>query len=410
MIVIERSLILEIDLNNYEKLLTEIKTCIQKSREEIINFVNNRKVVLYWQLGKLISEDLQKNQSTKYGEKLFLKLEADIGLPKRLLYKIQTFYKAYPEMPTDNNINWTHYEVISSIPDEEKRKYLENLTSENGLSVRELEGEVKKLKASVDDYANNFEDGAENVAETGVAVQELVPSRGRLWTYRLERFEKVGKVLVDCGFNTYWTIQETENHPQPLLLKEGSQREGVFGVEKNEGKYFFTKLDVKRKDTNTYKAFVERVVDGDTLVVLLNLGFGLFHKEILRLKGINAPSIDTPEGQASAKALTEILKDIDVVVVKTIKTDIFGRYVADVFFSPLTRSLSGAEGSGSIGKNEEGFGYAQPPELQLQNIADNGEYLNKILLDRGFAKRLEMGKDYESKYFIGTDEEQKNGF
>lgn len=49
---------------------------------------------------------------------------------------------------------------------------------------------------------------------------------------------------------------------------------------------------------------VVKVTDGDTIHVVADLGFKIHTTQIIRLKGVNCPEINTPEGQA-AKAFTE---------------------------------------------------------------------------------------------------------
>ncbi len=110
---------------------------------------------------------------------------------------------------------------------------------------------------------------------------------------------------------------------------------------------------------NIYKAELERVIDGDTLHVILDLGFKLTHREILRLRGINAPELSSAAGKKSAKALEKILKDVPFLIVKTTATDVYGRYVCDVYLGEKNRDP--------------------------QEIADSGEYLNQLLLDQGVA-------------------------
>ncbi len=102
---------------------------------------------------------------------------------------------------------------------------------------------------------------------------------------------------------------------------------------------------------------MDRVVDGDTIHVTLDLGFKIRHTEILRLAKINAAEAGTAAGKRVTAALVEILKDAPFLIVKTNKTDIYGRYVADVFFGE---------------KNE----------TDLQKVADSGLYLNQLLLDQ----------------------------
>ena len=57
-------------------------------------------------------------------------------------------------------------------------------------------------------------------------------------------------------------------------------------------------------------------------------------------------------------------KFLQFLVVKTNKTDIYGRYIADVFFDE---------------KKEE---------KNLQKIADGGTYLNQLLLDLGLVVKF----------------------
>ena len=63
-----------------------------------------------------------------------------------------------------------------------------------------------------------------------------------------------------------------------------------------------------------YKATVKRVVDGDTVDVLIDLGFGISYAQRVRLYGINAPETRTRDkvekkaGLAAKAYLKEILK------------------------------------------------------------------------------------------------------
>lgn len=82
---------------------------------------------------------------------------------------------------------------------------------------------------------------------------------------------------------------------------------------------------------------VLKVLDGDTVELEIDLGFGDFHREAFRIQGIDAPEIrgKTKEAGLAAKAaLTEFLGDGSMVSVETIKApskDKYGRYLADPF-------------------------------------------------------------------------------
>ena len=80
-----------------------------------------------------------------------------------------------------------------------------------------------------------------------------------------------------------------------------------------------------------YRATILRVVDGDTLDVSIDLGFNIFHKLRIRLKGVDCPELRTEEGKA-AKAFVETWLEGLPVTIVTYKDEQekYGRYLAKV--------------------------------------------------------------------------------
>lgn len=120
-----------------------------------------------------------------------------------------------------------------------------------------------------------------------------------------------------------------------------------------------------------YKAVVEKAVDGDTLLARIDLGFEVWISQRVRFRGINTAELvkhgvkttETPDRAARAKTFVEDrLKDIEFIVIKTYKTDMYGRYVADVFYHP------------TIKKKEE--------------VYQKGFFLNADLLGAGLADSM----------------------
>lgn len=83
----------------------------------------------------------------------------------------------------------------------------------------------------------------------------------------------------------------------------------------------------------TYDATVIRVIDGDTLDVLIDVGFRMSATMPLRLAHIDAPERFTAPGKDATAFVTVQLASVkNAVVVRTYKpTDKYGRYLADVF-------------------------------------------------------------------------------
>lgn len=75
----------------------------------------------------------------------------------------------------------------------------------------------------------------------------------------------------------------------------------------------------------TVPATVKRVVDGDTVDLLLDLGWHITYESRCRVSGINAPEMNTAEGRA-AKTYADSLLGVNAEVIFTSKSlDKYGR-------------------------------------------------------------------------------------
>lgn len=89
--------------------------------------------------------------------------------------------------------------------------------------------------------------------------------------------------------------------------------------------------------TYVYKALVERVIDGDTLLLRVDLGFTVWKEQRMRLEGIDCLALDEPGGRKAFEYVRDQMAKVEFVMVKTNKIDIYGRYVAHVFYSLKTQ-------------------------------------------------------------------------
>ena len=90
----------------------------------------------------------------------------------------------------------------------------------------------------------------------------------------------------------------------------------------------------------TYKAKVEKVVDGDTLDLLVDLGFRIHHNVRVRLLGVDCPETRKAsdfekskglEAKEFTKAYVEkAMTDHGYIIVSTESTDKYGRWLSQV--------------------------------------------------------------------------------
>jgi endonuclease YncB( thermonuclease family) len=111
-----------------------------------------------------------------------------------------------------------------------------------------------------------------------------------------------------------------------------------------------------------YRVEPQRVIDGDTLDVELDLGFDVLRRHRLRLAHVDAPEKGSAEATATTRYVIERLAASTFVVMETVRVDLHGRYVAHVFYST---------------RDDE-----TPSKAQVYR---RGHYLNQELITRGLA-------------------------
>lgn len=151
-------------------------------------------------------------------------------------------------------------------------------------------------------------------------------------------------------------------------LRKAIQKDYFEAVQKDPDSNVVAQIKRDPSPLYVYKAVVENVVDGDTLLTRIDLGFAVWVEQRIRFRGINTaelthngvPIANAEERAVKAKEfVADKLKDIPFVVIKTYKTDMYGRFVADVFYHP------------TLTKKED--------------VATKGFFLNEQLLQAGLA-------------------------
>ena len=91
-----------------------------------------------------------------------------------------------------------------------------------------------------------------------------------------------------------------------------------------------------------YDAKLVRVIDGDTIEVIIDLGFSIFHKVKLRLLDIDTPEIFHPLNEAEKIRGLEArdfvkykLESAKKLTVRTRKTGKYGRWLAYVYIDDI---------------------------------------------------------------------------
>lgn len=139
-------------MNDITKDFIGVVELIRESRENAIRKVNEELILLYRNVGKYISEQIE---SQKWGSSYVDELASFIsenypeikGFNRRGLYRMKQFYEAYKDnkfvSPLVTQISWTnHLLILSSTKTDEEKEFYIKLCLKEKYSKRELQRQL----------------------------------------------------------------------------------------------------------------------------------------------------------------------------------------------------------------------------------------------------------------------------
>ena len=336
----------QLTIDGYSALLKRVRETLVEGQARI----EAERVRIYWEAGRHIHVYILKlADRAERGAEVFKRLENDLKIDLSVLQRCVQFYKTYPKFPYSagqRNFNWSHYMKLITIPDKKERVLLERRVIDKGWSAEELALRLKEHQPT----KKQIESELKPIKET-----LLTPLRGIPYTYQIIKRPDVSspeepEFYLDLGFGNFQELAASDLKFTDKQIVESRPR---------EDKYKLFESKRTPKDLYTYRAVVERIIDGDTLKVRFNLGFGQWHRETLRLRGLDAAEMDTKEGQAAKAFVQSYIKEAQMLIVRSSRSDKYDRYLADVFIAS---------------------------EKEPDEATDL--YLNNLLLERGHAKRM----------------------
>lgn len=346
--------------NGYAVLLNKVRKILIEGQKRI----EAERLRTYWETGRVIHVDILKHKDRAERNKRVIEdLTRDLGVSDTVLHRCVKFAQKYPRFPKVAGgplMKWSHYRSLITIADDKERSLLEKRAVENAWSPEELASRIKGNEAPGLPVPRS--------RPTRGSVKPLTPLRGTLHTYQIVKRPSVNadappELRVDLGFGVF--------HKVDGRLLSGFNEGDIVESRPKEDAYKFVKTDRTAKDLYTYAATIEKVIDGDTLKVRFDLGFNTEIRETLRLRGIDCPEMDTKEGQAAKAFVQSYLKEAQMVIVRSSRSDKYDRYLADVFISPEP----------GMAKPDGPQGEESDPQTDI--------YLNNLLLEHGHAVRME---------------------
>lgn len=302
--------------------------------------VHQQRVITYWHIGRHIDTFLDGADGPDAAYLSVIAAKLDYGLD--VVRKILKFYRSFPRLPKNPPLSWSQYKALLTAPAGQRSLLLKRAIAE-GIGSEELYALISAGRR------------AHPPSGASGPVPKLDYKRGRLFTYKTLQGKhlklKKGEIMVDCGFK--WRHK----------AKAGAGLSGghiVRSVKTEDGDYQLRHCSDDASSLYTYVAEVARVVDADTFLLTIDVGFNDWLDGRVRLRGIDAPEITTALGRRAYRYVKKALGSRPVVI-KSYKEEKYGRYLIDLF-------------------------YMKKKVADPHVIAREGIFLNQELLDLGLAK------------------------
>jgi predicted nuclease of restriction endonuclease-like (RecB) superfamily len=137
------------------QLLSDIRLMIEQSRHRVSQAINSEMVLLYWNIGKRIREDILKKNRAAYGEEIVQTLSAQLsadygkGFTLRNLFNMIRFAEVFPDRQIVHalsaQLSWTHLRDIIYLEDQIKRDFYAEMCRIERWSTRTLKEKIDSM-------------------------------------------------------------------------------------------------------------------------------------------------------------------------------------------------------------------------------------------------------------------------
>lgn len=133
-----------------EELIRQIHSIISSSKERAIRSVDTERMLMYWQIGRVIFEEEQEGKDRAgYGQFLLKSISEEFqpefgsGFSVRQLEMNRQFYRTFPNSNAlRSQFSWTHYRTLIRIENQDKRDFYIAEAEKNNWTARQLERQV----------------------------------------------------------------------------------------------------------------------------------------------------------------------------------------------------------------------------------------------------------------------------
>lgn len=136
-------------------LLSDLRRMIADAREQAARSVNAALVMLYWQVGKRIREDVLREKRAEYGEEILRSVSVQLvsefgrGFGEKNLRRMVQFAEVFPDerivAALLRQLGWSHFVLLIPVKDPLKREFYAEMCRVEHWSTRMLEKKIDSM-------------------------------------------------------------------------------------------------------------------------------------------------------------------------------------------------------------------------------------------------------------------------
>ena len=138
-----------------QELLRDVRTLIVEARRQTIAAVNVSLTLLYWRIGKRVSQEVLGGERAAYGEQIVVTLsrllvvEFGRGYTEKNLRRMMQFAEAFPEenivVTLSRQLSWSHFSTLLPLSQPFQREFYAEMARIEGWSVRTLRERIDSM-------------------------------------------------------------------------------------------------------------------------------------------------------------------------------------------------------------------------------------------------------------------------
>jgi predicted nuclease of restriction endonuclease-like (RecB) superfamily len=138
-----------------EDIFNRISGLIEQARKRVATTINEEMVLLYWNIGKVIKEEIIKSKRAEYGKQIVPALSGELtskygkGFSVQNLWYMVQLYNEFPILQSLlgelKGLSWTHIITLLPIKDNLKREFYATLCQKEQWSTRTLQDRINTM-------------------------------------------------------------------------------------------------------------------------------------------------------------------------------------------------------------------------------------------------------------------------